>query len=222
VPDPVREALQDAMEVAIDNVPSIQGRVVVCPDVSGSMRSSVTGQRAGATSTVQCIDVAALVSAAILRKNPGAQVLPFESDVVDVRLNPCDSVMTNATILSRLPSGGTNCSAPLRRLNELGAKPDLVVFVSDNESWVDAPEYGRFGGSRTETVKQWATLRRRNPKARLVCIDIQPNATTQAAGRADILNIGGFSDQVFDLIGAFSQGELGKEHWVGKIESISL
>ena len=33
----VRDALQDAMELAIANVPSIEGRVVVCPDVSGSM-----------------------------------------------------------------------------------------------------------------------------------------------------------------------------------------
>jgi len=31
---------------------------------------------------VQCIDVAALVAASILRKNPSAEVLPFEQDVV--------------------------------------------------------------------------------------------------------------------------------------------
>ena len=51
VPHVVREALQDAMEVAIGNVPSLGDRVVVCPDVSGSMSSPVTGYRRGATST---------------------------------------------------------------------------------------------------------------------------------------------------------------------------
>ncbi|MGH9901855.1 MAG: RNA-binding protein, partial [Pyrinomonadaceae bacterium] len=80
VPAEVRDALQDAMEVAIANVPEIAGKVYVFPDISGSMHSPVTGHRgAGATSAVRCIDVAALVAAAILRKNPRAEVIPFES-----------------------------------------------------------------------------------------------------------------------------------------------
>lgn len=49
VPQEVRNALQDAMELAIGNVPSIAGDLVVCPDVSGSMKSPVTGYRAGST-----------------------------------------------------------------------------------------------------------------------------------------------------------------------------
>jgi 60 kDa SS-A/Ro ribonucleoprotein len=59
VPEEVREALHDAMEVAIQNVPSVQGRLVVCPDVSGSMQSAVTGVRQGSTTVVTCRDVAA-------------------------------------------------------------------------------------------------------------------------------------------------------------------
>jgi 60 kDa SS-A/Ro ribonucleoprotein len=60
------------------------------------MLSPVTGQRKGSTTKVRCIDLAALVAAAVLRKNPSAEVLPFESHVVKVNLNPRDSVMTNA------------------------------------------------------------------------------------------------------------------------------
>ncbi len=82
VPAAVREALQDAMELAIKNVPRVAGKVYVCPDVSGSMHSPVTGHRPGATTTVRCIDVAALVAAAVLRKNPEAEVIPFESKTV--------------------------------------------------------------------------------------------------------------------------------------------
>src|SRR5215471_1923307 len=90
VPLEVRNALQDAMELAITNVPAMGGKVVVCPDVSGSMKSAVTGFRAGSTSKTMCVDVAALVAAAVLRKNPSATVLPFDSDVVHVDLNPRD------------------------------------------------------------------------------------------------------------------------------------
>src|SRR6185503_5690903 len=222
IPPLVCNALQDAMEIATANVPEFPGKVYVFPDVSGSMQSAVTGYRQGATTAVRCIDVAALIAATVLRKNPRAEVIPFESKVVEVRLNPRDSVVTNAEKLAKLPAGGTNCSAPLEFLNQRRAHGDLVIYVSDNESWIDAPHYGRFGGSATQTMKEWASFRRRNPEARMVCIDVQPYGTVQAKERADILNIGGFSDQVWDVIAEFARGELSANHWVGVIESVAL
>jgi 60 kDa SS-A/Ro ribonucleoprotein len=218
VPEVVREALQEAMEVAIGNVPALGGRVVVCPDVSGSMGSPVTGHRKGATSKVRCIDVAALVAAAILRRNPGARVLPFEHDVVNVRLNPHDSVLTNAVKLAAIGGGGTNCSAPLARLVRERAEVDLVVFVSDNESWVDARSSA---SGATAMMATWQKLKVHNTDAKLVAIDIQPYRTSQVPDRPDILNVGGFSDRVFDVIGAFLR-EGSPEHWVRTIEAIDL
>ncbi|HEU4714987.1 MAG TPA: hypothetical protein VFS76_25795 [Pyrinomonadaceae bacterium] len=217
MPKDICDALQDAMEVAIANVPSIEGQVYVCPDVSGSMSSPVTGYRQGATTAVRCIDVAALVSAAVLRKNARTEVLPFECDVVKVKLNSRDSVMTNAERLASIGGGGTNCSAPLALLNRRKAKGDLVIFVSDNESWVDAG-----AGRGTATMQEWNVFKRRNPHARLVCIDVQPYRTVQAAEREDILNVGGFSDRVFDVVSDFARGELNSDHWIGVIDSVAL
>ncbi|RDI25985.1 60 kDa SS-A/Ro ribonucleoprotein [Pseudacidovorax intermedius] len=217
VPVQVRDALQDAMELSLANVPALAGRVVVCPDVSGSMSSAVTGHRGSATSSVRCIDVAALVAAAVLRKNPQARVLPFEQDVVKLQLNARDSVMTNAQALAKIGGGGTNCSAPLAVLNRERAAVDVVILVSDNESWVDGNRRGA-----TQTLREWDLLKQRNPKARLVCIDIQPTATTQAAERHDILNVGGFSDVVFRMVANFTTGTMDAEHWVGEIDKVSL
>lgn len=213
VPWKLKNALQDAMEIAIGNVPEIAGKIVICPDVSGSMQSAVTGVRKGATSKVRCIDAAALVAAAFLRKNREARVLPFEVNVVDVALNSRDSVMANATALAKIGGGGTNCSAPLALLNKEKSVPDLVVFVSDNESWAD-PKANR----GTAMMVEWEKLKTRNPKAKLVCIDISPNNTTQAPDRKDILNIAGFSDSVFDLIASFAAGADGAWHWIKEIE----
>lgn len=219
IPLEITNALQDAMEIAIENVPEIEGKVYVLPDVSGSMSSPVTGYRQGSTSAVRCIDVAALVAAAILRKNPSAEVLPFENSVVKVKLNPRDSVMTNAEKLANIGGGGTNCSAPLAQLNRSKAKGDLVIYVSDNESWIDS---NRQWNSGTETMKQWNEFRGRNQSAKLVCIDIQPYGSTQAKECSDILNIGGFSDNVFKLVSEFSKGTLNADHWVGEIEKVEL
>jgi 60 kDa SS-A/Ro ribonucleoprotein len=186
------------------------------------MQSSVTGYRKGSTSAVRCLDVAALFTAAILRKNPKAEVIPFSDNIVKVRLNPRDSVMTNAQKLAALPAGGTNCSAPLYELNRRKAAGDVVIYVSDQESWIDTPHYGRFGGSATATMNQWNEFKSRNREAKLVCIDLQPYGHTQALERADILNVGGFSDTVFDLISKFASAEMNAGHWTGVIEQVEI
>lgn len=225
MPASIANALQDAMEVATENVPSVPGRVYVFPDVSGSMHCPATGFRPGATSVVKCIDIAALVAAAIMRKNPHTIVMPFSDDVVDIgnnELNPRDSVMTNAQRLASLPSGGTNCSAPLAQLNSNRASVDLVVYVSDNESWRETSQSGNGLFKSTRTMKEWAEVKRRNPNAKMVCIDIQPYGTVQALERDDITHVGGFSDEVFDIISAVASGEATAGHWVSKIESVKL
>jgi 60 kDa SS-A/Ro ribonucleoprotein len=219
VPGALKNALQDAMEIAISNVPAVSGKVWVFPDVSGSMQSPVTGHRAGSTTKVRCIDVAALVAAAVLRKNPDAGVLPFSDDVVQCTLNPRDSVMTNAQRLASLPSGGTNCSAPLAYLNQHNLAGDLVIYVSDNESWIDS---AHAHGRSTATLAHWQTFKRRNPAAKLVCLDVQPTSTTQAASRSDILNVGGFADSVFNVIAEFNNNTLQSDHWVQVIEKESI
>ena len=205
------------MEVALENVPAINGSVAVCTDVSGSMQWPVTGYRKGASSSVRFVDVAALVSAAILRKNRSATVLPFDDKVHEARLSPRDSVMTNANKLASYGGGGTNCSAALRALNKRREAPDLVVFVSDNQSWVD-----KASGRGTAMMAEWEALKRRNENANLVCIDIAPYGTTQAKNREDILNVGGFSDAVFKTLVAFAEGNGTAQSWVKEIEEIEL
>ena len=219
MPFEIREALQDAMETAVQNVPAIQGKVVVCPDVSGSMHSPATGYRGSATTKTRYIDIAALVSAAMLRTNPQARVIPFEQITVNVKLNPRDSIMTNAEKLANIGGGGTACSAPLAMLNREKADVDLVVIVSDNESWADC---GPHWSGKTGLMKEWDILKQRCPEAKLVCLDIQPYTTAQAKNRRDILNIGGFSDQVFSLIGSFAERGMGTDFWVDEIEKTPL
>lgn len=145
-------------------------------------------------------------------------MLPFENDVVSVNLNRRDSVMTNAAKLAAVGGGGTNCSAPLRKLANEKAKVDLVVFISDNQSWVDAGKPGQ----PTAVMTEWARIKRVNPAAKLVCLDIQPYATTQAPTQDDVLNIGGFSDAVYGVITSFAANTNGADGWVRAIEAIEL
>ncbi|MEM9187749.1 MAG: RNA-binding protein [Myxococcota bacterium] len=220
VPAKVQDALQDAMEHSVSNIPGVDGRLVICPDVSSSMSSPITGYRRGATSAIRCVDVAGLIAAALLRKNPSASVIPFEHRVRPVRLNPRDSVMSIANTLASIGGGGTDCSAPLSLLSKDRTKVDVVIYVSDNESWVDS--LGRSGYRRgTGMMTEWEALRRRNPKAKLICIDLTPNIHKQAIDRPDILNVGGFSDAVFDVVAQFVQAD-GGAPWAHLIDQVEL
>lgn len=217
VPSKVSLALQKAADLALSNVPDIDGQVYVMVDTSGSMSSPITGRRGSVSTKTTCVDVAALIASAILRKNPETKVIPFDTKVHSAKLNPLDSVVTNATILSKFGGGGTDCASALAHVNRNKGKGDLVIYVSDNESFMDDQHY-----KQTATMKEWDEFKKRNPQAKLVNIDIQPYATSQTQERADILNIGGFSDSVFEVISKFLEFGNNKDLWIKTIESVSL
>lgn len=217
IPVQVSNALQDAMEIAVENVPQINGQVFVFPDVSGSMASPVTGYRSTATSKVNCVDVAGLVASVFMRKNENTVVIPFDIQchLRATKLNPRDSIMTNARTLSKFGGGGTSCHLPLAYLNSERRKGDLIVYISDNESWCEPQSY-----RATATYAEWLKFKKNNPNAKMVCIDIQANTTTTVKNTNDILNIGGFSDTVFSQIASFVSGE--QKDWVSEIKEIKI
>lgn len=219
VPFSVGEALQDAMEIAIDNVPSINGKIYVCVDTSGSMSSPVTGSRGTVSTNVRCVDVASLFAAAILRRNKSAEVIPFDTRVHNTNLNSRDTVLTNAKTLSSYGGGGTDCGCAIKYINDNKGKGDAVIFISDNESWVD----NSYSWSRgTSLMEGWNQFKKRNPDSKLVCIDITSRNNSQVSKKKDILQVGGFGDQVFDVVSTFINGSNSTDHWVELIENISL
>lgn len=232
MPQVINAALHKAAEIACGNVPELPGPVVIGLDVSGSMQSPVTGNRGrGGTTKMRCVDVAALVAAAILRRNPDSVVVPFDTQAFDVKVDPSDSILSLADRLAKYGGGGTDCSLPIRKANTDFAKRKFagVVLVSDLESWVykGRPYFYGANGS-TGVVTEWQQFVQNQVRLhggeftgpRLICIDLQPGQTTQAPERSDILNVGGFSDAVFEVVNAFLTGDAGR--FVAEIEAITL
>ena len=234
IPNAIKASLHKAAEIACGNVPELPGPVVIGLDVSGSMQSAITGNRGrGATSKMRCVDVAALVAAAILRRNPDSVVIPFDTRAFDVKVDPSDSILSLSERLAKHGGGGTDCSLPLQMANAKFSKRKFAgaVLVSDNESWITKgrPYYGGRNGA-TGVMTEWQKFvdnQSRLPQApggnaapKLICIDLQPYQTTQAPERGDILNVGGFSDAVFEVIAAFLSGDAGR--FVTEVEATEL
>ncbi len=232
VPQAIKAALHKAAEIACGNVPELPGPVVIGLDVSGSMQSAVTGNRGrGGTTKMRCVDVAALVAAALLRRNPDSVVVPFDTQAFDAKVDPSDSILSLADRLAKFGGGGTDCSLPIRKANAAYAQRKFagVVLVSDNESWVykDRPYYSGANGS-TGVMTEWQQFVQNQVKLqggditgpKLICIDLQPNQTTQAPERSDILNVGGFSDAVFEVISSLLDSDANR--FVAEIETVTL
>jgi 60 kDa SS-A/Ro ribonucleoprotein len=219
MPSSITNALHDALEFATYNVPEIPGNVYVFPDVSGSMQSSVTGNGRyyAQSSEVRCVDVAALVGAVVKRGNPDAQVIPVDTSLhTGARIDPRDTVMTNAQKLANFGGGGTDLGLATQYLAQQNKKVDAIIVVSDNESWAD-----RHWGGGTSLHSGFEKLRKRNPQAKMVCIDVQPNSYTQAKDvPGKVLNIAGWSDRVFDVMSAWLKND--KTQWVDQIKQIEL
>ena len=220
-PRVITNALQDAMEVAVENVPALPGKVFVFPDVSGSMGQAVTGYSSTHTSATTCVDVAALVSAALLRTCDDATVVPVDTRLHFPKLNPRDSVMSLASTLSGMGGGGTRLALGLEHINTKTLHVDTIVMVSDIESWADRG-YAWHGNTATTMEAEWQRIKQRCPNAKLVCIDIVPHGTTQAGDKKNsVLNLGGFSDNVWTVIERFVAGD-DADTWVEAIKAEPL
>jgi 60 kDa SS-A/Ro ribonucleoprotein len=185
-------------------------------------------QGRGRSTKMRCVDVAALFAAAILRRNPDSIIVPFDTRSYSAKIDPSDSILSLAERLSKYGGGGTDCSIPLREANQRYSKRKFagIVLVSDNESWINAGRPFGFGyNGSTGVMTEWESFKKTQQKngvadPKLICIDIAPYGHTQAPDRADILNIGGFSDAVFTVVSAFLESD--QARFVREVESVEL
>lgn len=224
MPHDIKEALQDALDVTIDNVPAFNGKIAILLDVSSSMTTPITGYRSSVTSKVMCSDVATLLATSFLRKNKDAIIIPFDTRAFRIDLNPRDTVITNAQKL-RFQGGGTDCSVAFKGLMSLKKRVDLIIMISDNQSWIETNmnngilQVGKGTASMVEFTRYCTTY---NPKCKLVNIDLHPYVTTQTNESKNIMNIGGWSDHLFEVIKLFEEDKLGPQHWVDEIKKVEL
>jgi len=230
VPVGIRTSLNDAMEIAVENTPCISGNIFLLVDVSKSVTYPITGKRKNrigrlmVASRIRCVDVEALFACSLWRKNSEARVICFNRDVVTCPLDTRLSIMENAGRIAGIATGGTNCSAAMSFMNKNNLKGDLVILFSDNQSWIESLNVDMFGRkgekNKTRLQEEWEIWKGRNPKSKMVCVDVAPLTTTQVQEDKDVLNIGGWSDNVFELIEKFNRGE--SQNAVDRINRLEL
>lgn len=216
VPTPIINALQDALDISTSNVPDL-GDVAVLVDTSGSMSHAITGNRGSVTSKTSCVQVACMIASCIARNSSNPTIVRFDTIASEVKMNTRDSVLTNAGSIPNT-GGGTDIACGLHFIRKKGCKAKTVIIISDNESWFQGT--GGYYGRGTQAAAEWAKYCGDVKGAKLICIDLTPNKTVQVPDSKNVLNIGGFSDAVFDVIANFVEGD--SDHFVNVIKKVDL
>ena len=85
-PHVIVHALEDAIELALGNVPAVDGGVTVMVDGSGSMLGPLAGARRSSSDALRCIDVATLIADAY-RSTKGDGITVAVSDYESASMN---------------------------------------------------------------------------------------------------------------------------------------
>jgi len=129
----LKRALEEAIELSVDNVPELKGRICIASDVSWSMSSAMTGDR----SVLQCIDVVGVFTGMLIKKcRDVPMLLPFNDDI---RYDIAERVAAAETVVEMaqqfIANGGTSLSAPVEELLRSRTELDYLIAFTDNEEW---------------------------------------------------------------------------------------
>lgn len=186
----VQEALFRAADLALANVPELEGRTVVALDVSGSMASAVTnGRSKTGAGGVTCLEIASLF-AATLAKRLHADVVRFASAAALTSVSPAAPVLSLARDLgsdTRSLGGGTSFVSIFSAIEK---RPyDRLIVLSDMQAWMG-------GGAPVSATREYV---RRHGPLKVVSWDLQGYGTLSWP-EPHVLTLAGWSDRVLPLL----------------------
>jgi 60 kDa SS-A/Ro ribonucleoprotein len=197
-------------------------KIAVGVDVSGSMHCPCRFRPGGVTNgaaqgSVKLLDLAALFAGGLLQNTARSLLLGFDEKAwVRHCRNHGTSLLKEIAHTSGIGGSNSDCAAPLRLLNEHQEQRDLVVIISDNQTWADLRKT-----RESSILQQWDVFRSRNPRARLVCLDLQPEVPVPWPARQDVLCLSARCERVFPIITQFSAGGITTPEQVRQVQNLS-
>ena len=168
----VMDALNQAIDHSLANVPNFGGNTLVALDSSGSM--------VGRPQTIGSLFAATLVKAT------GADLMLFSDDARYVTLNRHDTTLTAAQSIPFI-SGGTNFNSIFQRANRAY---DRIVILSDMQGWIG-------GGAPLQPFADYKT--RYSVTPRVFSFDLKGYGTLQFP-QERVYCLAGWNDRVFEIM----------------------
>lgn len=200
----IMQALEDAAQISLENVPEFEGRSLIAVDVSGSMRGDP-------------IEKASLFGATMYTAWPDSDILTFAGQPEE--FNPFKSapVLSIASRLRDMGGGGTDMAAPFDYIAERKLHYDRIFVLSDMQAWKGQTSWGITGSaSAQDGYEHYTSVLGHRPH--LYTFDFEGYGDMQFPEKK-VYCLAGFSPRVFDVMDLL---ETDTEAFVDDIEDIDL
>lgn len=167
------DAITQAMEHAVSNVPDLPGTTLIAVDSSGSMSGDPIGK--------------ASIFAAALAKRSNSDVVLYDTNIKSLKVSSSSAVMDIAnSIKGAAMGGGTYTGIVFDNAKQVY---DRIIILSDNESW---------SGSAQSAYAAYKSRLSCDPF--VYAIDIAGYGTTDLSS-PKVKNLVGWSERLLDFIG---------------------
>ena len=214
----VLDALEDAIQYSVENIPELEGNVAILVDHSGSCRGDAGGSSAvSAFSKTSTAMIGNLFGSMMAYRQKNVYIGLFGDKLIDV---PMDRNMKMLDF-NKMSFDKGACCGPcteagiydfMRKCIDEKKKVDNVVVFSDcqigNNTYEFTPWYGDkssdLGGHFHELFKEFKKL---NPMCNWIVVNLRQSGGTSVFDKSmRILNISGWSDKIFDTIKSQCRG----------------
>lgn len=193
------DAISDAMDIAVENVPKFDGKMLIAVDTSGSMSSGGDG-----TTPLQ---KASIFAAAMIKAND-ADVILYDTKIKELPISSRSTIMDLSNkIMTGALGGGTQTSLVFAHAVAAKADYDRIVILSDNESWREG-----YGGVSSIQSTYEAYRKHRSADPYIFAIDIAGYGTTDLQKSSKIFHLTGWSERMLDFMAVAEQGETLLDH----------
>jgi hypothetical protein len=193
------EALSDALDASVGNLPKFKGRTLVLVDTSGSMRSSISDK-----SSVSHVDIGALFGVALAKAGMDTELYGFADGVFKHELPKGGSILKGIQSFDKKIGSVGHGTETIKSLKAAWNGHDRVILVSDMQAFADYGSYGYGWGTQRNSEKVTSTV-----PAEVVMYGLNPSGYRSTAldlSKPNRYEIGGFSDQVFRMMALIEAG----------------
>ncbi len=227
----VLDALEDAIQYSVENIPELEGNVAILVDHSGSCRGDAGGSSAvSAFSQTSTAMIGNLFGSMMAYRQKNVYVGLFGDTLIDV---PMDRNMKMLDFNKMSFNKGAYCGGGtetgiydfMRKCIDEKKKVDNVVVFSDCQIGSGergfTPWYGMKGSDSGQHFHElFKEFKKLNPMCNWIVVNLRQSGGTSVFDKSmRILNISGWSDKIFDVIKSQCRG------WdavIKEIESITF
>lgn len=195
-------AVEQALELSVENLPKLDGTTFITSDESGSMQSALNPR-----SSVQYIDIANVMGALAHKISKNALASVFGTTFATVPMNKNDGVLTNTKKMFQVGEHvgySTNAFLALQWLNQQKLNVDRIMIFSDMQCYSThgANRWGYYSAEGQSLAEQFLQYKRTiNPNVKLYSFDLTGYGTIQFPQEdPNVILLAGWSDRVLEFI----------------------